>query len=106
MALKIRLRHQGRTNRALYRFVVTDSRQPRDGKYIEVVGLYNPFAKNEEEQVLIKQDRVQHWLGVGAQLSEAAFPLVKRAAPALIRDLLTKKIEKKEKAAKARHKSA
>ena len=104
MALRIRLRHQGRTNAPLYRLVVTDGRQPRDGKYIEVVGLYNPRAKNEDEQITLKEERLQHWLSVGAELSEAAFPLVRKAAPQIAQKLLTKKVAKKEKEALARHK--
>ena len=51
MALKIRLRQQGRAKRAFYRLVVTDSRAPRDGKYLEAVGWYNPVEVEQEQQL-------------------------------------------------------
>jgi small subunit ribosomal protein S16 len=85
MALKIRLRKQGRTNRPFYRLVVTDSRSRRDGKFIESVGWYNPIEAADELNLSVKPDRVQHWLENGAQLTEKAEALVARAAPAVIR---------------------
>lgn len=90
MALKIRLRSQGTTNRVMYRLVVTDSRSPRDGKYLEALGWYNPFGADDASRVSFKADRVQHWINVGAILSECAESLVKKAAPAII-DTLNKR---------------
>jgi len=96
MAVKVRLRGQGTTNRVMYRVVVTDSRQKRDGKYIECVGTFNPFEK-EEMRVQIKPDRIQHWINHGAQLSQTVETLVKKASPEVITAL-------KEKQAKAQAK--
>lgn len=87
MALKIRLRSQGTTNRVMYRVVVTDSRSPRDGKYLEAVGWYNPYANEQKDQIFIKSDRVQHWLNLGAELSESVESLVKQSDPQIIKGL-------------------
>ncbi len=97
MALKIRLRQQGRTNRLFYRLVVTDSRSPRDGKYVETLGWYNPLSKEEHNDVALKNDRVQHWIDQGAEISEKAEKLVLRAAPTIIKGLYQKQIEKRAK---------
>ncbi len=70
MALKIRLRQQGRNNRQVYRVVVSDVRSPRDGKYVESLGWYNPFESELDKSVSVKADRIQHWLDTGALLSE------------------------------------
>lgn len=100
MALRIRLRSQGTTNRITYRLVVTDSRGPRDGKYLEAVGWYNPFAKEDQDKVFLKPDRVQHWIDCGAQMSDSAESLVKKAAPAIVLALQ----ERRLKAIKKRNK--
>lgn len=84
MALKIRLRQQGRTNRAFYRLVVTDSRSPRDGKYVEALGWYNPIEEEDDKKLAIKTDRIQHWLNVGAQLTDNAENLIRKSAPHII----------------------
>ena len=70
MALKIRLRQQGRTNRQTYRLVVTDIRNPRDGKYLEMIGWYNPFSTTQESQVDI--ERINYWVGQGAEITPSA----------------------------------
>jgi len=67
----------GRRNRPFYRIVVTDGRNPVKGKYIEMVGWYDPLAEGENFQV--KLDRVQYWQSRGAQMSESVRSLVKRA---------------------------
>ena len=68
MAVSIRLARGGAKKRPYYRIVVADVRAPRDGKYIERVGSYNPMlAKDAEDRVIIKEDRVKHWLGQGAK---------------------------------------
>lgn len=91
MALKIRLRKQGRTNRPFFRLVVTDSRTRRDGKFIEAVGWYNPIESVAERHMELKPDRIQHWLDQGAQLTEKAEALVAKAAPAVIQQWKTKR---------------
>ncbi len=67
MALKIRLSRGGAKKRPFYRVVVVDSRKPRDGRFIERVGSYNPMVpKDHSERFKIDEDRVKHWLSVGA----------------------------------------
>lgn len=68
MALSIRLSRGGSKKRPYYRIVVADARSPRDGKFIEKIGNYNPLlGKEDEKRVVIDADRAKHWLGVGAQ---------------------------------------
>lgn len=102
MALKIRLRQQGRTNRAFYRLVVTDSRSPRDGKYLEALGWYNPIETEADKQTFVKSDRLQHWLNVGAQLSDNAEALIRRVEPSLIRSQVQREVNNRAKIAAKR----
>jgi small subunit ribosomal protein S16 len=68
MALKIRLARGGSKKRPYYRIVVADVRAPRDGRFIEKVGTYNPLLpKDSEERVTLKTDRIEHWIKQGAQ---------------------------------------
>jgi small subunit ribosomal protein S16 len=68
MAMKIRLARAGSKKRPFYRIVATDSRMPRDGRFIEKLGTYNPLLpKDSEERVKMDMERVQHWLDQGAQ---------------------------------------
>jgi small subunit ribosomal protein S16 len=68
MATSIRLSRGGSKKRPYYKIVVADSRAPRDGKFIERIGSYNPLlAKDNPERVKLDADRAKHWLGVGAQ---------------------------------------
>lgn len=75
----IRLARGGSKNRPFYNMVVADSRNRRDGRFIERVGFYNPVAKEGPEGLRINMDRVTHWQDQGAQLSDAVTKLVKRA---------------------------
>ena len=84
MALKIRLRQQGRNNRPFYRLVLTDARAPRDGKYLEALGWYNPFESELDKGISIKSERIRHWLDLGAQCSECAASLIKKVEPSVI----------------------
>lgn len=102
MALKIRLRQQGRTKRAFYRLVVTDSRSPRDGKYLEALGWYNPIESEQDKQTFVKPDRLQHWLSVGAQLTDNAASLLKRVEPGIMRTQVQKEVASRAKAAAKR----
>ena len=71
MAVSIRLSRGGAKKRPYYRIVVADSRNARDGRFIEKVGTYNPLlAKDSPERVKLDADRIQHWLSVGAQPSD------------------------------------
>ena len=74
--VKLRLRRVGAKKQASYRIVATDSRSPRDGRFIEVIGFYNP--RTEPETVQIKEDRALHWLSVGAQPTDAVTRLLKK----------------------------
>jgi small subunit ribosomal protein S16 len=67
MSLKLRLARAGAKKRPFYRVVVADSRAPRDGRFIEILGTYNPILpKTDERRVVLNTERVQHWLGLGA----------------------------------------
>jgi len=71
MAIAIRLARGGMKKRPYYRIVVTDSRNARDGKFIEKIGTYNPLlAKDSAERIKLDTDRAAHWLSVGAQPSD------------------------------------
>jgi len=71
MSLKIRLARGGAKKRPFYRIVVADSRSPRDGRFIERLGIYNPMvAKDHPERVTLKEERIKYWLGVGATPSD------------------------------------
>ena len=71
MAMKIRLARGGSKKRPFYAIVAADSRSPRDGRFIEKLGTYNPLlAKDHAERVVLNVERIQHWLGHGAQPTE------------------------------------
>ncbi|RKZ25217.1 30S ribosomal protein S16 [bacterium] len=76
MAVSIRFRRGGRRNRAFYRIVVADSRSPRDGKFIENIGYYDPLP--DPEVVEIKKDRMIYWLEKGAQPTSNLKSILKR----------------------------
>lgn len=74
--VRIRLRRTGKKKQPSYRVVVADARSPRDGKFIEIIGHYNPV---QQPKVLnIKTDRARYWLGVGAQPSDPVVRLLKQ----------------------------
>ncbi len=101
MALKIRLRKQGRTNRPFFRMVVADCRNPRDGQYVESLGWYDPLESDSEKGLNIAADRIQHWLNQGAVLTESAEALICRAAPQVIKGLREKeRLQRLSQAAK------
>lgn len=76
--VKIRLRRTGKTKQPSYRLVVADSRSPRDGKFIEIIGHYNPIRQPKVLEV--KADRARYWLGVGAQPSDTVVRLLKQVS--------------------------
>ena len=87
MSLKIRLSRGGSKKRPFYRIIVADARSPRDGRFIEKVGTYNPMlAKDAADRVVLETDRLTHWLSVGAQPTDRvarfldAAGLMKRSA--------------------------
>lgn len=77
--LTIRLTRGGSKKRPFYHVVVTDSRNKRDGRFIERLGFFNPIARGQAERLRIDTDRLQHWVGVGAQTSDRVKQLVKQS---------------------------
>jgi small subunit ribosomal protein S16 len=77
MAVVLRLARAGTHKAPFYHVVATDSRKPRDGRYIEDVGLYDPTQK--PERIVLKQERIEHWLKVGARPSETVAMIIKRS---------------------------
>ncbi len=89
MAMKLRLARAGSKKRPFYRIVAADSRMPRDGRFIEKLGTYNPLLpKDSEERVKMNMERVQYWLGEGAQPTDRVSRMLEAAGV----------LEKKERA--------
>ena len=89
MAMKIRLARGGSKKRPFYRIVAADSRMPRDGRFIEKLGTYNPLLpKDSDERVKMDMERVQYWLGQGAQPTDRVSRFLEAAGV----------VEKKERA--------
>ncbi|PKF61663.1 30S ribosomal protein S16 [Psychromonas sp. psych-6C06] len=78
----IRLARGGAKKRPFYQVVVTDSRNARDGRFLEKVGFFNPTAQGNAEKLRLDTDRINHWVGLGAQLSDRVAKLVKDNAVA------------------------
>ena len=76
MAVHIRLRRGGKKKQPFYRIVAADARSPRDGRFLEILGHYNPIPETEE--VVVKQDRLIYWLKEGARPSDTVKSLLKR----------------------------
>ena len=76
MAVSIRLRREGTKNRPYYKVVVADSRSPRDGKFIEIIGTYDP--KKPGHNSTLKLERIEHWISRGAQPSDTVRSLIKK----------------------------
>jgi len=77
--VKIRLSRGGSKKRPFYHIVATDSRNRRDGRYIEQLGFFNPVSSGQAESLRLDLQRVDYWLGVGAQTSEQVSKLIKQA---------------------------
>ncbi len=78
----IRLARGGAKKRPFYHLTVADKRNARDGRFIERVGFYNPVARGNEERLNLNQERIDYWLGMGAQPSPRVLTLLKLAAQA------------------------
>lgn len=76
MSVAIRLRREGNRNRPYYKVVVTDKRSPRDGKFIELVGTYDPVTKDGTST--LKVDRIEHWVSQGAVVSDTVKDLLRK----------------------------
>ena len=77
MAVKIRLRRVGRKKAPVYRIIVADSKSPRDGRFIEIIGQYAP--RQTENSLNVQADRANYWLDVGAQPTDTVRSLLRRA---------------------------
>ncbi|MEW6725703.1 30S ribosomal protein S16 [Desulforudis sp. 1088] len=77
MAVKIRLKRMGAKHDPYYRIVVADARSPRDGRFIEEIGFYDPLGKNE--QLKINEEKARAWMAQGAQLTDTVKSLFKKA---------------------------
>ena len=78
----IRLSRGGAKKRPFYQIVVTDSRNARDGRFIERIGFFNPIASGQAEELRLDLDRVEHWVGLGATISDRVAKLVQQAKKA------------------------
>lgn len=91
MAVKIRLSRTGRRNYARFRLVAADSRSPRDGRLIEVLGHYDPHQKENDKKLHFDKERVAHWVDHGAELSDSVEIMFKKQYPELIQKLRERK---------------
>ncbi|KZX78022.1 30S ribosomal protein S16 [Oleiphilus sp. HI0009] len=80
--VKIRLSRGGSKKRPFYHLTVADSRSSRDGRFIERVGFFNPVARGQEERLRVDAERVEYWVGQGAQISDRVKTLLKDAKAA------------------------
>lgn len=80
--VSIRLSRGGSKKRPFYHLTVTNSRSSRDGRYLERIGFFNPSARGQEERLRVDQERVQHWVALGAQVSDRVASLLKDAPKA------------------------
>jgi small subunit ribosomal protein S16 len=78
MAVRLRLKRLGRRNRSFYRIAAIDRRRRRDGRVLEELGHYDPENKDTKEQLQLKPERIQYWLGVGATPSETVRQLLEK----------------------------
>ena len=93
MSMKIRLARGGSNKRPFYSIVATDSRMPRDGRFLEKLGTYNPLlAKDDESRIKMDLDRVKHWLSQGAQPTDRVARMLENAG------VLAKKVRSNPKA--------
>lgn len=103
--MKIRLARGGSKKRPFYRIVAADSRMPRDGRYIERLGTYNPLlAKDSEERVKMNMERIQYWLGEGAQPTDRISRMLEAAG--ILEKKLRTNLKKGEPGQKAKDKIA
>lgn len=78
MSVRIRMKKLGRTHRPFYRICAMEKRAPRDGRVLEELGTYDPFVPETDARAILKAERIDYWLGVGAQPSEKVAVLIKK----------------------------
>jgi small subunit ribosomal protein S16 len=110
MALKIRLQRHGASHRPFYRMVVTEAAARRDGRFVEVLGTYEPQASKPENELKVKLERVDYWKSVGAKATDTAASLIREARRGPVEPTVEapepKKTAKPKKAAKKTVKKA
>lgn len=94
MAVKLRLKRMGKKKQPVYKVVAADSRSPRDGKFIESIGLYNP--KTDPATIDIMEDRALYWLGVGAQPTDTVKNILANQGIILKKELMKKGLSEEE----------
>ncbi len=92
MAVTIRLARHGRHKKPFYRIVVSDAEARRDGRYLELVGTYNTLT--DPSALVLDEDRVKYWVGVGAHPSDTVSQLIERKMPGYLGDIEQKRVEK------------
>lgn len=75
--VKIRLARYGTKKRPFYKMIIADSRSPRDGRFIENLGYFNPISEDKTESIKLNLDRIEYWISQGAKISERAKKLLK-----------------------------
>lgn len=90
MAVKLRLRRMGKKKQPMYKVVAADSRSPRDGKFLEAIGVYNPLTN--PHTIDIKEERALYWLNAGAQPTDTVKSLLRQKGIILKRELIKKKV--------------
>jgi len=94
LAVKLRLRRMGKKKQPIYKIVAADARSPRDGKFLEAVGIYNPLTN--PHTVNVKEDRVNYWLNVGAQPTDTVKSLLSQKGIILKRDIARRKLSEEK----------
>lgn len=94
MAVKLRLRRMGKKKQPIYKMVAADSRSPRDGKFLEAVGFYNPLTSPHTLE--LKEDRILYWLNVGAQPTHTVKSLLRQKGITLKKELMSKGLEEEK----------
>lgn len=90
MAVKLRLRRMGKKKQPIYKVVAADARSPRDGKFLEAVGIYNPLTN--PHTIDLKEDRINYWLDKGAQPTDTVNSLLRQKGINLKRDIAKRKL--------------
>jgi len=94
LAVKIRLRRMGKKKQPIYKMVAADSRSPRDGKFLEAVGFYNPLTN--PHTLDLKEDRIMYWLNVGAQPTHTVKSLLRQKGITLKKELISKGLDEEK----------
>jgi small subunit ribosomal protein S16 len=94
LAVKLRLRRMGKKNQPIYKMVAADSRSPRDGKFLEAVGFYNPLTNPHTLE--LKEDRILYWLNVGAQPTYTVKSLLRQKGITLKKELISKGLDEEK----------